>query len=61
MFLIEISKIQIPLPNCIIELLKGKLHFTTINYVLDYTLYHKLFDCTLWRDSGAEAIFELGI
>ena len=25
----------------------GKLHFTTLNYPLDYTLHHKLSDCTL--------------
>ena len=25
----------------------GKLHFTTLNYALDYTLHHKLSDCTL--------------
>ena len=24
----------------------GKLHFTTLNYPLDYTLHSKLFDCT---------------
>ena len=22
-----------------------KLHFTTLNYILDYSLHHKLFDC----------------
>ena len=26
---------------------KGKLHFTTLNYPLDYTLHPKLSDCTL--------------
>ena len=26
---------------------KGKLHFTTLNYTLDYTLHPKLSDCTL--------------
>ena len=26
---------------------KGKLHFTTLNYALDYTLHPKLYDCTL--------------
>ena len=25
----------------------GKLHFTTLNYTLDYTLHHKLFECTI--------------
>ena len=23
----------------------GVLHFTTLNYTLDYTLHHKLFEC----------------
>ena len=27
--------------------IKGKLHFTTLNYALDYTLHPKLSDCTL--------------
>ena len=26
----------------------GKLHYTTLNYALDYTLYHKLSDCALF-------------
>ena len=26
----------------------GKLHFTTLNYALDYTLHHKLFECTVY-------------
>ena len=26
---------------------RGKLHFTILNYVLDYTLHHKLSDYTL--------------
>ena len=27
---------------------KGKLHFTTLNYTLDYTLHFKLFECTFY-------------
>ena len=27
---------------------KGKLHFTTLNYTLCYTLHPKLFECTFW-------------
>ena len=26
----------------------GKLHFTTLNYALDYTLHPKLFECTIY-------------
>ena len=26
---------------------KGKLHFTTLNYTLDYTLHTKLFECSI--------------
>ena len=43
---------------------KGKLHFTTLNYALDYTLHHKLshlsqfaprcyFSCYVWQNSTA--------
>ena len=36
-----------PLKNIYIYFLKGKLHFTTLNYALDYTLHLKLSDYTL--------------
>ena len=37
-----------PLKNIYIFFLKGKLHFTTLNYASDYTLHHKLFECTVY-------------
>ena len=29
------------------HIIKGKLHFTILNYTPDYTLHPKLFECTL--------------
>ena len=31
---------------CYYNKIKGKLHFTTLNYTSDYTLHPKFFECT---------------